>query len=63
MPVRAEGILDKINFNGLLREDDLYVTHAYVKAARSFGSLCVLSLLDTRRNLRIKRPRQEVGHR
>jgi hypothetical protein len=63
VPVRAEGILDKINFNGLLREDDLYVPHAYVNAARPFGSLCVLSLLDTRRTLRITRSRQEVGHR
>ena len=53
MPVRAEDILDKSNFNGLLSEDDLYVTDAYVNATRPFGSLCVLSLLDARRNLRI----------
>ena len=60
--MRAEGILDKINFNRLLREDHLYVTDAYVNAAGPFGSLCVLSLLDARRNVRIKRSRQEVGH-
>ena len=38
MPVRAERIVDKINIKGLLREDDSYVTDAYVYAARPCGS-------------------------